>query len=175
LNSATIISEKMKSTLAFILHLVIALLAVPMLTLIFGGVTGSIARYIGARGRSPGQFYSDHVFLLTSLIGALLAYWVCETLFSRSAVWIWIPAVIAFTVRLGAWFSTGSVLFRGSVVEHFITAECPVEGWRDAGFSAHCSDKLLLMPLILGLMGYSIGAALQRLLDQKRRADALPS
>ena len=165
----------MKSALAFILHLVIALLAVPMLTLIFGGVVGSIARDIGAAGRGPGQFYSDHVFLLTSIIGAFLAYWVCDTLSSRSAVWVWVPAVIAFAIRVGAWFSAGSVLFRGSVIEHFITADCQVEGWRDAGFSAHCSDKLLLMPLILGPVAYSVGAALQRLLAQRRRADALSS
>jgi uncharacterized membrane protein YeaQ/YmgE (transglycosylase-associated protein family) len=165
----------MKSGLAFILHLVIALLAVPMLTIIFGGVAGSIARYIGSAGRGPGQFYSDHVLLLISLIGALLAYWVCETLSSRSAVWVWIPAVIAFAVRVAAWFSTGSVLFRGSVIEHFITADCQVEGWRDAGFSAHCADKLLLMPLILAPVAYSVGAALQRCLARWRRADALLS
>ena len=76
----------MKSARGFILHLVIAFLAVPMLTPIFGGLAGSIARYIGTASRGPGQFYPDHVFLLTSLIGALLAYWVCVTLSSRSAV-----------------------------------------------------------------------------------------
>lgn len=165
----------MKSTLAFILHLVIALLAVPMMTLIFGGVAGSIARYAGTADRGHGQFYSDHILVLTSLIGALLAYWVCETLSSRSAVWVWIPALIAFAIRVAAWFSTGSVLFRGSVIEHFITADCQVEGWRDAGFSAHCSDKLLLMPLILGPVAYSVGAAFQRFVAQRRRADALVS
>ena len=165
----------MKPALAFIMHLVIALLAVPMLTLIFGALSGSIARDMGATGRDPGQFYSDHVLLLTSLIGALLAYWVCETLSSRSAVWVWIPAVIGFALRVAAWFSTGSVLFRGSVIEHFITADCQVEDWRNAGFSAHCSDKLLLMPWILAPVAYSVGAALHRCLAQRRRTDALLS
>jgi hypothetical protein len=165
----------MKSALIFILHLLIALLAIPMLTFIFGGVADSIARNIGSAERGPGQFYSDHILLLTSLIGVSLAYWVCATLSSRSAVWVWVPAVIAFAIRVAAWFSTGSVLFRGSVVEHFITADCQVEDWRNAGFSAHCSDKLLLMPLILAPIAYSVGAALQRFLAQRRRSDALLS
>lgn len=165
----------MKSALAFTLHLVIALLAVPMLTLIFGGVIARWIRYIGAAGRGGSQFYSDHVLLLTSLIGALLAYWVCDTLSSRSAVWVWIPAVIAFAIRVAAWFSTRSVLFRESMVEHFFTADCQIDGWRNVGFSTHCSDKLLLMPFILGPVAYSVGAAFQRFVVQRRRADSLVS
>lgn len=139
----------MKSALAFLMHLVIALLAVPMLTLIGGGLADSIARYVRAAAGSPGQFYSDHLFLLTTLIGVLLAYWVCQRLSCRMAVWVWIPAVIAFALRIAVWCSTGSVLFRRSVTEHFVTADCQVGAWRDVGFSTRCSDKLLLMPLIL--------------------------
>src|SRR5690348_11432936 len=119
----------MKAALTFVMHLAIALLAVPMLALIFGGVIGKSV-----------QFYYDHVFLFTSFIGALLAYWVCRMLSSRSAVWVWIPPVIAFVIWVAVWFSSGSVLSRGSVIEHFITSDCPVDP--DGSFPAHCADKL---------------------------------
>jgi uncharacterized membrane protein YeaQ/YmgE (transglycosylase-associated protein family) len=143
-----------------------------MLTRIFGGVIGGwIARHVASAGRGPGQFYYNHLFLLTSLIGALLAYWVCQTFSSRSAVWVWIPAVVAFAIWVAVWFSTRSVLFRESAIEHFITADCHVD--RDAGFPARCADKLLFMPFIVAPVAYSVGAALQRLVAQRRRSDAM--
>jgi len=146
-----------------------ALLAIPMLTLMSVGVIARMARSIGLASRGPTQFYYDHVLLLTSLIGALLAYWVCETLSSRSAVWVWIPAVIAFAIRIVVWLSTGSVptgsvLFRESVIQHFFTVDCPQ--------AAYCPDQLMLTPWLLGPVAYSVGAALQRFVAPRRRPHA---
>ena len=122
---------------------------------------------------SAQQFYSDHLLVLASVTGLVLGYFVCGEITNRSAVWVWIPVVIAFGMRIAVWYSTGSVLFRESFVGHFITGDCQVSSWRDVGFSTRCADKLLLIPVILGPMAYSLGAALQRFLAQRRRAGAL--
>lgn len=165
----------MKSALAFLFHSAIAGLVTPMLTFFLSDVAYWIARsywVAPSRATSAEQFYSDHLLVLASVTGLVLGYFICGEIPSRSALWVWIPAVIAFAIRIALWFSTGSVLFRERFIGHFITADCQVSGWRDVGFSTRCSDKLLLMPVILGPVAYSLGAALQRFMSQRRRADA---
>ena len=165
----------MKSALAFLFHLAIAGLITPMLTFFSSDVAYWVSRsywVAPSRAASAEQFYSDHQLVLVSVTGLVLGYFVSAEITSRSAVWVWIPVVIAFAIRIAVWFSSGSVLFRKSFIDHFITADCQVSGWRDVGFSTRCSDKLLLMPVILGPVAYSLGAALQRFMSQRRRADA---
>lgn len=171
MNSARIVSEIMRPALAFTLHLAFALLAMPVIAISFSGTALArwAARYIGSAGRSPDQFYSDHVLLLTSVFGMLFGYWVCKEITSRSAVWIWIPAVIAIAIRIGLWFSsgapTGSVLFRESVIQHFFTGDCRL--------AAYCPDKLILMPWLFGPVAYSVGAALQRFVARRGHPHAV--
>jgi len=165
----------MRSALAFICHLAVALLATPTVTFFSTTLAYWVIRYVGSAATSPQQFYSDHLLLLASVSGLLLGYWVCETFTSRSAIWVWIPAVLALGVRIAVWRSTGSVLFHASVIEHFVTADCQIQSWREAGFTTFCSDKLLLMPVIVGSLGYSVGAAVQRIVVLRRRSNALPS
>lgn len=169
-------ARTMRSALVFIFHLAIALLVAPMLTFFSSDVAYWVARsywVATARATSSQQFYSDHLLVLASVTGLLLGYFVCGEITSRSAVWVWVPVVIAFAIRIAVWFSTGSVLLRESVIAHFITADCQINGWRDVGYSTHCADKMLLMPAILGSVAYSVGAVLQRFVAQRHRADAI--
>ena len=94
-----------------------------------------------------------------------------DTFTYRSAVWVWIPALLAFAVRVAIWRSTGSVLFHSSVVEHFITADCQLQNWRDAHFTSRCGDMLFLMQLVICPVAYSAGAAIQRIVERKRRSN----
>jgi len=165
----------MKPLLAFIFHLVIALLAVPLLTLFSGVMVHWVIRYVGLSAKSPQQFISDHLLLLVAATGLSLAYLVCDTFTSRSAVWVWIPALLVFAVRVSTWRSTGSVLFHSSVVEHFITVNCQIQSWRDVGFAERCSDKLFLMQVVVGTFGYSAGAVLYYIVKLTHRSEAVPS
>lgn len=165
----------MKPLLAFIFHLVIASLAVPMLTLFSGVMVHWVMRYVGLSAKTPQQFVSDHLFSLVAVTGLWLAYLVCDTFTSRSAVWVWIPALLVFAVRVSIWRSTGSVLFHSSVVEHFFTANCQIQTWRDVGFAERCSDKLFLMQVVVGTFGYSAGAVLHHIVKLTHRSDAMPS
>ena len=140
----------MRSALAFICHLAIALLATPMVTFFSAALAYWVTRYIGSAATSSQQFYSDHLLLLASVSGLLLGYVVCDTFTCRSAIWVWIPAVLGLGVRIAVWHSTGSVLFHASVIEHFVTADCQIQSWREVGFTTLCSDKLLLMPVVVG-------------------------
>lgn len=168
--------DKMKSVLAFVLHLGIALLAVPMVTLISGAaLVYPVARHIGFSAATPQQFYSDHLFLLVAITGLWLAYVVCGTFSSRSAVWVWIPAVLALAMRIAMWRSAGSVLFHSSIIEHFVTADCQIQSWHDVGFDARCADKTLLMPLVVGTFGYSAGATIRLIVRLWLRSRRVPS
>lgn len=163
----------MKPMLTFVFHFVIAILIVPGLALLTGPMLYSVLRHIAPSTIGPQEFYSDHLFFLVVANGLWLAYAVCDTFTSRSAVWVWIPALLAFVVRVAIWRSTGSVLFHSSVVEHFFTAHCQIQNWRDADFASRCGDKLFLMQLVIGPVGYSAGAAIQRLVESKRRSNTV--
>ena len=166
----------MKPVLAFVFHLAIATLAVPMLALISAPMVYSVMRNIAFLATGPQQFYSDHLFLFVAATGLWLAYLVCDTFTSRSAVWVWVPALLAFVLRVAIWRSAGSVLFHSSVVEHFFTADCQMQTWRDIEFASRCADKLFLMQLVVGTLGYSAGAAIQHIVElRRRRFDAVSS
>ena len=115
------------------------------------------------------------MLLLASVTGLLFGYWICGMITSRSAVWVWIPVVLAFGVRVIFWLSTGSVLFHASVIEHFITADCQAQSWREMSFVTSCTDKVLLTPLIFGALAYSAGAAVQRFAALRRHSKAIPT
>ena len=163
----------MKPVLTFVFHFVVAILIVPGLALLSGTMLYSVMRHIVSSATGPQRFYSDHLFLLVAVTGLWLAYVVCDTFTSRSAVWVWIPALLFFTVRVAIWRSTRSVFFHSSVVEHFFTADCQIENWRDADFASRCGDKLFLMQLVIGPFWYSAGAAIQRIVKSKRRSNVV--
>jgi hypothetical protein len=71
------------------------------------------------------------------------------------------------------WWSTGSVLFHSSVVEHFFTANCQIQAWHEIGFVERCSDKLFLMQAVVGTFGYSAGAVLYYIVKMTHRSDAV--
>lgn len=152
--------KTMKPLLAFLFHLVIAVLVVPMLAMNSGALVYRVVRHIAVSPTSPQRFFSDHLFVLVAATGLWLAYLVSDTFSSRSAVWVCIPALLLLAVRITMWRSTGSVLFHVGVVEHFFTADCQIEAWRDVGFAERCGDKLFLMQVVVGTLGYSIGAAI---------------
>src|SRR6185437_11390541 len=173
IDSVTLCLQKMRSASAFVFHLALALLVLPVLTFLGTDVAYWIVRSYWAASSgatSSQQFYYDHLLILASVTSLLFGYFVCREITSRSALWIWIPVVIAFAVRMAVWFSTGSVLFRESAIRHFITANCQINAWRDLGYSTRCADKMLLMPAVVGPLAYSAGAALQRLVAERRRA-----
>jgi hypothetical protein len=166
----------MKPVLAFVFHFVIATLVVPMLALISAPMVYSVMRHVLFFATGPQQFYSDHLFLFVAATGLWLAYLVCDTFTSRSAVWVWIPALLVLALRVAIWRSTGSVLFHSSVVEHFFTADCQIQTYRDTEFVSRCADKLFLMQLVVGTFGYSAGAAIQHIVEvRRRRFDAASS
>jgi hypothetical protein len=165
----------MKPALAFVFHLFIAILAVPMLAL-FSVTVYSVVRRIAHTSTTPQQFYSEHLFLFVGATGLWLAYLVCDTFTSRSAIWVWIPALLVFALRVVMWRSEGSVLFHSSFVEHFFTADCRIQSWRDPDFASRCADKLFLMQLVIGMFGYSAGGTIQRVVKRRRRrSDAVSS
>lgn len=85
----------MKPMLTFVFHFVIAILIVPGLALLTGPMLYSVLRHIAPSTIGPQEFYSDHLFFLVVANGLWLAYAVCDTFTSRSAVWVWIPALIS--------------------------------------------------------------------------------
>ncbi len=163
----------MKLVLTFVFHFVIATLIVPGLAFISGGLLYSLMRYISSAATDPQRFYSDYLFLLVAASGLWLAYVVCDTFTNRSAVWVWLPALLAFALRVAVWRSTGSVFFHSSVVEHFFTADCQIQNWRNANFASRCGDKLFLMQIVIGPFGYSAGAAIQRIVERRRRSSVV--
>lgn len=166
----------MKSTLAFLCHLAIASLAVPMMALVCSfAIVYSLIRLIRDSSTNAQQFYSQHLFLLLFVTGMWLAYLVCDTFTSRYAAWVWMPAVFLLGLRIAMWWSSGSVLYHPSAVAHFVTANCQFQNWRAANFAGRCGDKLLLMQPVIGALGYSAGAAIYHILGAKRRAQTAVS
>ncbi|MFZ0865059.1 MAG: hypothetical protein WA416_11870 [Candidatus Sulfotelmatobacter sp.] len=166
-------SLKMKPALAFVFHLIIAILAIPMLALFSAVTVYSVVRHIAYSSSTAQQFCSDHLFLFVFVTGLWLAYLVSDTFTGKSAAWVWIPALLVFALRVVMWRSEGSVLFHSSVVEHFFTADCQIQTWRDPDFASRCADKLFLMQVVIGAFGYSAGAVIQRIVAVKRRSGAV--
>ena len=159
----------MKRTLAFMGHLLIATLAVPLLTILAGGLTYGVFSPFLSSVNAPQQFLSDHLMFLVVIVGASLAYAVSGTFTSRSAVWVWIPVTIVFLLRVLDWRADGSALVgSGSFIEHFFTANCQFSNWREGGFDTRCPDKLFLTPLFIGGLSYSVGVAIHRVIHYWR-------
>ena len=166
----------MKRTLAYVGHLLIATLAVPWLTILAGGLTYGVFSPFLTSVKTPRQFLSDHLIFLVVIVGALLAYALSATFTSRSALWVWIPATIVFVLRVLDWRATGSALVgSGSFIEHFFTANCQFNNWREAGFDSRCPDKLFLTPLFIGGLSYSAGAAIHRVIHYLRPPKDAPT
>jgi hypothetical protein len=152
-------------------HLIVATLVVPFLAIMVGGFLGQA---FGSASR-PQQFYSDHVIFLIVVAGALLAYAMDDTFTNGLAAWVWIPFTMVFLLRVLDWRAAGSVLIGpGSFVEHFFTADCQIQNWREGGFSSRCSDKLFLTPLFVGSLSYSTEAAILRLVRHRRTLKSTP-
>lgn len=155
----------MKRTLAYVGHLLIATLAVPWLTILAGGFTCGVFSPFLPSGNTPQQFLSDHLMFLVVIVGVLLGYTLGAAFTSESALWVWIPTTIAFVLRVLAWRAAGSVVVGpGSFIEHFFTANCQFNGWREAGFDSRCADKLFLTPLFIGALSYSAGSTIRRVI-----------
>lgn len=163
----------MKPALAFIFHFLIAVLVIPPLTLTSAATVYSVLHRVILLDGTPQQFYSNHLFLTFALTGLVLAYVVCDVMTSRSARWIWIPAVFAFGLRIAMWSSTGA--FRPAIVEHFFTADCQIGAWRDTGFGFRCADKLFLTSLVIGTLAYSAGAVIERAVKLRHSSAAVSS
>jgi hypothetical protein len=144
-----------------------------MFALVSSGMVYSLIRHIGFFNRNPQQFYSEHLFLFLAVAGMCLAYLVCDTFTDRLATWVWTPAVLLLGLRIAIWWSSGSVLYHPSVIEHFFTANCQFESWRYGNFAERCGDKLLLMQLVIGPIGYSAGAAIHHMVVAKRSAQTV--
>jgi len=156
----------MKRTMAYLLHLLIATVGVPWLTIMAGGLMYGVFSPFLTSGNTPQQFLSDYLIFLVVVAGASLAYVVSGTYTSRAAaLWVWIPATTVFVLRVLQWRATGSVLVgSGSFIEHFFTANCQFNNWREGGFDSRCPDKLFLTPLFIGSLSYSAGAAIHRVI-----------
>jgi len=159
----------MKRTLAYVGLTLIATLAVPWLTILAGGLIYGVFSPFLTSVNTPQQFLSDHLIFLVVVVGASLAYAVSGTFTSRSALWVWIPATIVFVLRVLDWRATGSALVgSGSFIEHFFTANCQFNNWREGGFDSRCPDKLFLTPLFIGGLSYSAGAAIHSVIHYCR-------
>jgi hypothetical protein len=166
----------MKRTLAFMGHLLIATLAVPWLTLLAGGLTYGVFSPFLSSVNTPQQFLSDHLIFLVVVVGALLAYAVSDAFTSGAALWVWVPATIVFAFRVLDWRAAGSALVgSGSFIEHFFTANCQFNSWREVGFDSRCPDKLFLTPLFIGGLSYSAGAVIHRVIHYWRPPKDAPT
>lgn len=155
----------MKRTMAYVGHLLIATLGVPWLTIMTAGLMYGVFSPFLAFVDTPQQFLSDHLIFLVVVAGVLLAYVVSGTFTSRSALWVWIPATIVFVLRVFDWRASGSALIgSGSFVEHFFTATCQIQNWREGGFASRCFDRLYVTQLFVGALAYSAGAAIHRVI-----------
>jgi hypothetical protein len=166
----------MKRTLAYGLHLVVAALAVPWLTLMASGLAYGVFSPFLTSVTSPQQFYSDYLLFLVVVVGALLAYAFSDNFMAGPAIWVWIPFTAVFLLRVLYWRAGGSVLVgSGSFLEHFFTAHCQIQDWREGGFDSRCPDKLFLTPLFVGSLSYSAGAAIHRISQHWRRSKDAPA
>ncbi len=166
----------MKRILAYSGHLLAATLAVTWLTMLAGGLTYGIFSPFLASTSTPQQFLSDHLIFLAVVVGASLAYSVSGTFTSKSALWVWIPAATVFVFRVLAWRANGSALFgSGSLVEHFFTANCQIQNWREGGFESRCFDRLYVTQLFAGSPAYSAGAAIHHVISCWRPSKRAPT
>ena len=78
----------MRRTAAYLFHLAIATLTIPIVALNLGALLYRLTN----KALSPQQFYSDHLFSLIGCTGVLLAYLVSSTFANREAMWVWVPA-----------------------------------------------------------------------------------
>jgi len=161
----------MKRILAYGLHLVVAALAVPWLTLMASGLAYGVFSPFLTSVSTPQQFYSNYLLFLVVIVGALLAYAVSDNFMAGPAIWVWIPFTAVFLLRVLYWRAGGSVLGGpGSFLEHFFTVHCQIQNWREGGFDSRCSDKLFLTPLFIGSLSYSAGAAIHCIAQHSRRS-----
>lgn len=159
----------MKRILAYGGHLLAATFAVPWLSMLAGGLIYGILSPFLTSIKTPQQVLSEHPTFLVVVVGASLAYSVSGKFSSKTALWVWIPAAILFVLRVAGWRATGSVLFgSGSFIEHFFTANCQIQNWREGGFESRCFDRLYVTPLFAGSLAYSAGAAIHRVLHDGR-------
>ena len=166
---------EMKRILAFGSHLLAATLAVPLLTIMAAGLAYGVFSPFLASVKTPQQFYSDHLIFLAVVVGALLSYAISGTFTGRSALWVWIPATIFVLFRVLDWRATESAIIgSGSFVEHFFTANCQIQNWREGGFATRCSDKLYVTPLLAGSVAYSAGAAIRSVIYNRSLANYVP-
>ncbi len=165
----------MKRILAYGLHLVVAAF-VPWLTLMVSGLAYGVVSPFVTSVRTPQQFYSDYLLFLVVMVGAMLAYVVSDNLLGGPAIWVWIPFAAVFLLRVLYWRAGGSVLVgSGSFLEHFFTADCQIQNWREGGFDSRCPDKLFLTPLFIGGVSYSAGAAIHRVIQHFRCSKDAPA
>lgn len=166
----------MKRILAYGGHLLAATLAGPWFTMVASGLAHRVFSPFLTSVKTPQQFYSDHLIFLVVVVGALLSYAMSGTFTGRSALWVWIPATIVFLFRVLDWRTTGIVVIgSGSFVEHFFTANCQIQNWREGGFVAKCSDKLYVTQLFAGSVAYSAAAAIRRVISYRFLANDAPT
>jgi hypothetical protein len=151
-----------KRILAYLFHLAIATLAVPMFAFFLTGSAYWLIRRALAYPVNPQQFYSDYFLSVAAITGLWLAYSVCDTFTSRGAMWIWIPSTLGFIIRILVWRAAGSVFFHSGMIEHFFTADCQAPSWQEPDFASRCADRLFLTPLAVGSLAYSAGAVIRR-------------
>jgi hypothetical protein len=161
-----------KRILAYLLHLAIATLAVPALTLLSSGLAYSLVGHALTSAASPQQFYSDHLLALAVITGLWLAYSVCDAFTSMGALWVWIPSTLVFVARILSWRAGGSVLFHSGIIQHFFAAGCQIQDYREPAFALRCSDKLFLTPFVVGSLAYSAGSAIHRAAQHRPSAAA---
>jgi hypothetical protein len=149
-----------KRIFTYAVHLAVATFAIPMLTIFLSSSAYSIVALI--HSANPRQFYSDHILSATVVAGLCLSYFVCGAPTSKPALWVWIPSTVGFIARILSWRATGSVLFHSGIVEHFFTANCQIQDFREATFAIRCGDKLFLTPMFVGGLSYSAGAAIRQ-------------
>jgi hypothetical protein len=160
----------MKRILAYGGHLLAATFAVPWLSMLAGGLIYGIFRPFLTSINTPQQLLSEHLIFLAVVVGASLAYSVSGKFTGTSALWVWIPATTVFVLRVLDWRANGSVLVgSGSFIEHFFTANCQIQNWREGGFESRCFDRLYLTPLFAGSLAYSAGAAIHRVVHYRDR------
>lgn len=104
----------LKRILAYLFHLAIATLVVPMATMVLAGLVYPVAALIS--GTNMHRFYSDHLLTLTIITGPGLAYVLSDTFGSGCALWIWIPSALGFIARILTWRAEGSVLFHSGIM-----------------------------------------------------------
>jgi hypothetical protein len=75
----------------------------------------------------------------------------------------------------GGHLALNRILFHSSIVEHFFTADCQIQTWREIDFASRCGDKLFLMQLVVGTCAYSAGAAIQHIVKLRHRPDPMSS